>query len=125
FTNRTNEAVRYTWTVTSAPSGSRAIVENPKGTVTVSTPFEYHYLADKVVSFTPDVPGNYEIEVTAETVWEDRVTREMNARSTWKTTIVADGEPSPVGCSSASGNGASLLGLLLIGLAGFALRRRD
>ncbi|MDF1565265.1 MAG: thrombospondin, partial [Deltaproteobacteria bacterium] len=124
FTNRTNEAVRYTWTVTSAPQGSRAVVENPKGTVTLSTPFEYHYLADKVVNFTPDLPGNYEIELTAETVWEDRVTRELNARSTWKTIIVADGQPKTLGCSSAAGEKTSLMGLTLLALGALLLRRR-
>jgi MYXO-CTERM domain-containing protein len=123
FTNRTNEAVRYTWTVISAPAGSGAVVENPRGTVTLSTPFEYHYLADRVVNFTPDVPGNYEIEVTAETIFEDRVTREVNATSTWRTTIVADGE-AKVGCSSASGD-QSFLGLFFLGFGALLLRRRD
>jgi MYXO-CTERM domain-containing protein len=124
FTNRTNEAVEYTWTVTKAPAGSRAVVEHPTGTVTLSTPFEYHYLADKVATFTPDVPGTYEIELKAQTVFEDRVTRELNAQSVWKTTIVADGAAKTTfGCSSGTGEG-SWMGLAFLALAGIVIRRR-
>jgi len=126
FANRTNQATRYTWTVISAPPGSKAVVANARGVVTVSTPFEYHYLSDKLANFTPDVAGSYEIEVSAESVFEDRVTREVHAASSWKATIVAEGAAKKtLGCASGTGDASpGLLALSLLTLFGMTRRAR-
>jgi MYXO-CTERM domain-containing protein len=56
FANRQSQPMKYSWTVVEAPAGSSATVANSTGNVTYSTPFEYHYLADSISTFTPDVP---------------------------------------------------------------------
>jgi MYXO-CTERM domain-containing protein len=124
FANRVNQPMRYTWTVVSAPAGSRAVVENPRGAVTLSTPFEYHYLADKVARFEADLPGAYEIKVVGETIWEDRVSGVLNETSEFTMQLVVDGNPvSGGGCASATGPAGGAFGILFLGL-GLALARR-
>ncbi len=122
FANRVNQAIRYQWTVVEAPAGSRAVIENPQGAVTYSTPYEYHYLKDKVATFTPDVAGEYKVRLVATTAWADNVTREVEAKASWEAVIVADGENLGQGCSSAGGSGAALA--LLAALGGLLWRRR-
>jgi len=131
FANRTNQPLRYTWKVLSAPSGSTATIDNPTGAASVSTPFEYHYLADRIVGFVPDKPGTYQIYVTATLVWEDGVTGEVGATAETTTTVNVVGDAlegalncstAPVGRSSAAAGGGLLAVVMLA--AGFALLRR-
>jgi MYXO-CTERM domain-containing protein len=134
FANRVSQAMKYTWTITNAPDGARANVADATGTVTISTPYEYHYLADRIATFTPDMPGIYTIQLTAETVWEDRPTGELNKTATMTATLTVDGEPQATdalggntGCASTalpqSGSSAPLM-LLLAGLLGALVIRR-
>jgi len=128
FANRVNQPLRYTWKVLSAPSGSSATIDHPKGAASISTPFEYHYLKDRVVEFVPDKPGTYEIYVTASLVWEDEVTGETGATAETTTTIEVIGDAiDTLGCSTAPvGHDRSAAGgiLVFVMLAGLALLRR-
>ena len=100
------------------------MVDHPTGKATLSTPFEYHYLSDRVATFTPDAPGTYEIQVTARTIWEDPVTSKVNAKATWTTKISAQGQAAKaLGCESAGGAGG-LATILVFGLGFIGLTRR-
>ncbi len=101
FANRVNQPIRYTWEITDAPAGSSATVDNPVGAASISTPFEYHYLKDRIVTFVPDKPGTYEVHVVAELVWEDEVTGQQQARAEDFSLVVVDGDPIDLGgCST-------------------------
>jgi len=126
FTNRENQPVRYTWEVVEAPRHSRATIENPIGSASVSSPYEYHYLADESVAFTPDVPGTYTLKVTVEQVWSDEVTGEPGLVSEDTMSFEAEGD-STRGCSAVPfglglGGTLSVIGMS-VGLV--ALRRRE
>ena len=124
FANRENSAMRYTWTITKKPDGSEARIDNPRGSVTYSDSFEYRYLADQVPALTPDVAGDYEVQVSAELVFPDSQYPNNNtSRSTFK--LTAQGGESSGGCThttSRSQGGLSAVALLLVGL--MAARRR-
>jgi len=121
FSNHTNQPIRYAWSLQATPNGSRASIDNPVGAASISTPYEYHYLADRVATFTPDEPGTYEVHVVAELVWEDVVTGEMGTSAEMWTTLEVTGESSG-GCST----GPLALGAwwLMIPLLGLGRRRR-
>jgi hypothetical protein len=126
FANRVNQPLRYTWEIVEAPSLSSATVENPTGAASISTPYEYHYLADRVVTFEPDKPGTYQVHVVAELVWSDVVTGERNVMAESYSTIEVTGDPVSA-CNIAPSQGSSrawiaLLPLLLLGL-GLVTRR--
>ncbi len=93
FANRVNQPMRYTWEIVEAPVGSHATIDSPTGAASVSTPYEYHYLKDRIVTFTPDKPGTYEVRVVAELVWEDVITGEMEARAETYAFIEVTGDP--------------------------------
>jgi len=116
FANRSNTAIRYTWTVVKRANGSTATVENPRGTVRMSSPYEYFYLKDNIARFTADEPGEYQIKIQAELVFADRVNANFPRQHSYVMTLTAEGE-SAGGCSvggSASGTGLALL--LALGL---------
>jgi hypothetical protein len=130
FANRINQPLRYTWRIVSAPSGSTATIDNPKGAATISTPFEYHYLMDRIVELVPDQPGTYEIYVTATLVWEDEVTGEVGATAETTATVNVVGDAlESLGCSTApvgrdrSAAASGLLVLVMLAL-GFVVSRR-
>lgn len=136
FANRQNQAMRYTWSVIESPAGSHARMDAPTGTVTVSTPYEYHYLSDSVAAFVADKPGEYKVRVVAETVWEDRVTNKLNESAEWVVTITAngdtvdlgaDGEEEAAGCSAAGDATAQIgfVALMLLALGALIWRRRE
>lgn len=135
FANRQNQAMRYTWELLEAPEGSDAVVSNPSGTTTVSTPFEYHYMKDSAPTFTPDKPGEYKFRVVATTVFEDRNSDKLNEQSEWALTVEATGDPVDLGPSEGSGCGSTTTGqdspvdfgwlLAIFGLGGAALIRRQ
>jgi MYXO-CTERM domain-containing protein len=125
FANRQNTAVRYTWSIQERPNGSTAVVVNPKGTVRVSSPFEYHYSKTNVATFNPDQPGTYKIKLTGELVFEDVVNKNFARKNTYVMTVTAEGEPQSGGCSVGGNSAGSLAGLsLLLGLALVFRRRR-
>jgi hypothetical protein len=128
FANRESEAFTYRWTLVSAPSGSQALLHNPRGTVALSTPYEYRYLEDKISALEPDLPGQYKVRLEVTTVWEDRVSGIVNANASYETIITVDGAATAVGVGSSgcAGGGAAGGGLLasLLALALLAFRRR-
>ncbi len=133
FANRVNQAMRYDWRILKTPEGSDAYIESPSGTVTQSAPFEYLYMKDGVPELKLDEPGQYEVEVTVTTIWEDRVSGNVNETRTYRAALNVDGDPQPIdragepqaGCSTAKGGSAAgSAWLLLLGLLGFARRRR-
>ena len=125
FANRQNAAMRYTWTVTQAPQGSVAVPDHAAGAVTVSTPFEYHYLRDSVASFVADKPGEYRIALHAELAYGDSQGKDTASE---ELVIVAEGDAidSAGGCATGAGStGGAGFGLaLLVGFVGLALRRK-
>ncbi len=139
FINRKSQPARYAWEVVSAPTGSSYALRQQSGTVTNSDPFEYRYINGEVPFVVPDVAGEYTIRVTVQTVFEDRLSRELGASSSWESTITVTGDDVDVtevlgedvetaaGCSSTSNSspagGAGALGLTLLGLLGLRRRR--
>ncbi|MCS6912508.1 MAG: thrombospondin type 3 repeat-containing protein [Myxococcales bacterium] len=127
FANRQNVAIRYSWSVVSRPPGSRAVVTNPQGATSYSTPWEYHYLGDRVATFTPDMPGRYVLKVSAEQMFSDPVNPNWPRNAEYQVNIHVVGEPMAAGCSAGGGGPgagrAEALGLLV--LAGLLLRRRS
>jgi MYXO-CTERM domain-containing protein len=78
FANRADTSIEYTWTVSQAPVGSRAVVRAAKGKVAASVPgsegFEYAYTvpgSTAAPTFTPDVGGDYELKLIAELEFDD------------------------------------------------------
>ncbi|MFN0063861.1 MAG: cell-cell cohesion MYXO-CTERM protein MtsC [Myxococcaceae bacterium] len=119
FANRNNAAINYTWTVTRRPEGSRAAVVNPTGSASLSRQFEYAYVDGSVPNFTPDVDGEYVLQLQAELAFADRVY--PNSKASAATFTVDTMAPGGVGCTSLPIAGpAAGLALLLLG----ALRRR-
>jgi hypothetical protein len=43
WANRTNREIEYEWSVVSRPDGSQATIRYARGTVSRSTPYDYHY----------------------------------------------------------------------------------
>ena len=128
FANQRNLALSYSWTLISAPEGSNARIVDPNGRTTLSTPFEYRYLGDDVPHLLADLPGEYEVRLTATTLWEDRVTGELNVESTTTSTITIDGEPrdlpSPGAACSTTGSTNHTALLTLMALLGLVVLRR-
>jgi MYXO-CTERM domain-containing protein len=125
FANRENVAMRYVWSIVSKPNNSEARIQNPRGSVTYSTSYEYHYLKDQIAKFEPDVAGDYEIQLSAELIFPDEQYPENNtSRTTFKLTA-AEGEGAG-GCACATGGeqGLGALALLLVGGVVLGIRRR-
>ena len=121
WANRKNRAIEYEWIMVERPDGSSATIHHPRGSSTLSTPFNYHYKEGRRVEFNPDMAGDYVIQLNAKLVFADDLYPEKNTASV-KLTLTAEGENQTGGCSTApAGSGLALLGLLL-GLA--VLRRR-
>jgi hypothetical protein len=120
FANRNGQAIEYTWTVASRPSGSSAAIQNPKGSVSMSRDWQYIYVDGKVPTFTVDAAGQYQFQVTAQLVFPDRVYPNQST-ATSITQITAGGGSQASGCSA---GGAGLALLALLGIPG-ALRRRS
>jgi MYXO-CTERM domain-containing protein len=133
FANRQNQAMRFDWRLVSTPQGSDAYITSPSGTVTTSTPYEYHYQQGEVPKLKVDEPGVYEVEVTVQTIWEDRVSGNVEETRTYRAALNIDGDSKPIdsgdnaGGSSCSSVGGASLGsawLLVVGLIGLGRRRR-
>jgi hypothetical protein len=132
FANRENQKLEYSWTIVSAPSQAQRAIQNAKGQVEQSSPYEYRYASGQEVSFMPTHPGEYVISLTITTTGADAVTSEIKASSTFQSRIVAQGEivDSAIETSNAQScaQGNSSAGILsLIGLLclGYFTRRRE
>ncbi|WP_224370259.1 cell-cell cohesion MYXO-CTERM protein MtsC [Hyalangium versicolor] len=117
FANRNGAAIEYTWTVKGRPSGSKAVVENPKGAVTNSRHWEYAYVDGNVPTFTADADGAYDLQVQAKLAFADRAYPEQRESVSSLKLAVGDGNAS--NCSAMPGTaggvalGAALLSMLL------------
>lgn len=122
FANRNGAAIEYTWTVVKRPSGSTAVVENPKGAVTYSRHWEYQYVDGSVPNFQPDEEGEYELQVSTRLAFADRVFPDR--RESVSSLFLKVGKPDEAGsgCTSLpAGGSAAALG---VGVLGLLLRRR-
>ena len=125
FANRSNTAIRYTWTVVNRPSASSSVVENPRGTVRLSSPYEYFYLKDNVAKFAADEPGTYKIKVSGELLFADTVNVNFQRKHSYIMTVTATGD-SAGGCNVGGNSSGAGLGLLLaFGLLLASRRRRS
>jgi MYXO-CTERM domain-containing protein len=117
FANRNGAAIEYVWTVKARPSGSKAVVENPQGAVTMSRHWEYAYVDGNVPTFTADKDGEYDIQLQAKLAFADRAYPDQRDSVTSLKLAVGNGSPSS--CASVPGPaggvalGAALLGMLL------------
>jgi uncharacterized protein (TIGR03382 family) len=121
WANRTSRAIEYEWSVVSRPDGSRATIRHPRGSSTLSTPYNYHYKKDRAVTFTPDQPGEYVIRVAARLVFQDDVYPDKQTAS-YQFMLTSEGEAAS-GCSTA-GVGLLASWWSLLGLAWLIRRRR-
>lgn len=71
FANRNGVAIQYEWLVTKKPAISTATVVHGTGWATASQAWAYSYPYGQVPSFTPDVPGDYELRLTGTLVFGD------------------------------------------------------
>lgn len=133
FSNRENQAMRYTWRVLSQPEAADVALTNATGTVTISSPYEYRYLQNEAPLFYATHPGEYVIEVAVETVWEDRVSGVMNDVATFQAVVTMDGDEADLPASASSEGGCQVAStnattsgawLLLLGFVGLVFRRR-
>jgi hypothetical protein len=72
FANRNGQAIEFTWAIKSAPAGSNAVIENPKGAVTMSRHWQYAYQDGHVPRFTADVEGDYVLSLQGTLAFPDR-----------------------------------------------------
>jgi hypothetical protein len=112
YANRQDAMIKYRWVVRSRPPSSTAPILNPEGTVNRSTPFEYHYLKNSIVSFAPDRPGSYRLEVTGELVFTDTALPGSRQVHSHEVTLIAE----EGGCTwvPARSGGITLLASLML-----------
>ena len=122
FANRNNAALTYQWTVVSAPDGAQNAINNPLGAVNNSRHWQYAY-ADNVKppTITPDVAGNWVVQLTARMVSPDARYPGVQ-QSTAALTIKVASSGSSSGCTALP-LGAPAAGLALAAL-GLLVRRR-
>jgi len=132
--------MRYTWTLASKPANSNAKIDAPEGTVETSldgenATFEFRYLSEtETPTLVPDLPGDYELSVTVETIGEDAVTQEVEVTAQYTATlrVAGNGEPADAGENGTYGCSTNLVGgsvahvaiLLLAGVGLLGRRRR-
>lgn len=132
FANRENLAMRYTWRVKNAPEGADFRLTNADGAVTVSSPYEYRYLVGEIPNLYGSVAGTYELELTVQTIWEDRVSGRLNETASFVTAVNLQGDRTELPSESGEKTGCSVAGspqgagawMLLVGLVGLVFRRR-
>ena len=121
WANRKNRAMEYEWSIVSRPDGSSASIHHPRGSTTLSTPYQYHYKKGRAVAFRPDQPGEYVIKLSARLMFDDDLYPGKQVASS-EFHLTAEGAPVGGGCATAPGAG-SAAGLLAM-LLGLALLRR-
>jgi len=126
WANRQGDAITYTWSVITAPSGSSAVVKNAKGAATVSYLWNYQYVQGQEPQFTPDVNGTYLLQLDAALVYPDRVDANVNTSTAQLTLTVGEGTTTkPAAASSGCSTGAGLTPVLGLALGlGLLIRRR-
>jgi hypothetical protein len=124
FANRQNTPIQYQWRVISKPSGADVTVRNARGAVSSSDAFEYRYVTDEVATFEADMPGDYEIQLSAALPFGDQQFPEVDTAQTSFTMTVLEGEGG--GCTSLPGQTNTALAWLVgaAGLVFFLGRRR-
>jgi hypothetical protein len=65
FANRNGVPIKYVWTALIKPTGSTVAVINGTGAAALSRHFEYAYVDGRIPSFTPDLPGAYNLRLAA------------------------------------------------------------
>ena len=125
WSNRINQEMKYSWRVVSAPDGANMAIEAPEGEVSESTDlYQYKYAESRKPTFTPDLPGEYIIEISTQTVGADIETNELEATSTFRARIVAEGVAlSNSGCAQSASRLPHLFFFLFIGAALISRRR--
>jgi hypothetical protein len=101
------------------PRGSGAVVDNPRGAVSMSRHWEYAYEEGNVPSFTADADGDYELQLQARLALPDRAYPE-HATSTSSLTLAV----APAGGMSCASVPAASGGALGVGLLWMLARRR-
>jgi hypothetical protein len=126
FANRENQEMEYSWRVVSAPKGASVAVSNATGIASDldDSRFQYRYEEDREAIFTPEVAGEYIIEVTVTTVGADIETDEVNATSTFTARLVAEGVALSNGSCAQHNSRAPHLFLIFAGLFTLLYRRR-
>ena len=124
FANRENQELEYRWRVINAPKGASVAVSNATGVVSKSEPFEYHYAEGLKPMFTPEVNGEYIIEISVTTVGADLQTNEVNASSTFTARLVAEGVALTNGSCAQNKSRVPHLFLIFAGLFALVYRRR-
>ena len=124
WANRKNRGIEYEWVMVERPEGSSATVRNPRGSSTLSTPYNYHYKTGRLVEFTPDQPGTYQIKIVGRLVFEDDLYPGKRTDE-HVLSLTAEGDAVSTGCATVpvGGSALGLLGMLL-GLIGLRLRRK-
>jgi uncharacterized protein (TIGR03382 family) len=122
WVNRKNRAVEYEWSVQSRPDGSRATIHHPRGSATLSTPYNYHYKKGRQVEFTPDAPGTYVLKLNVRLIFTDDLYPDKQTASA-EFTLTAEGDSLNSGCATVGSGGLAALWLLL-GIAWSWRRRR-
>jgi hypothetical protein len=119
FTNRPDAPTQYAWRVSKSPAGAAFEVKNPTGTVSSSTPWEFHYDANRAAIFVARTPGEYEVELQSTLVFDDAAYPGLTSdKQVMKVTVEGVG-----GCNSFGG--ATSAWMLLGGLALLGWRRRS
>jgi hypothetical protein len=115
YANRENVAIRYTWSIATAPAGAASDIAHPEGTVDTSTPYEYPYPEGAEVVFTTDTQGEYTVRLEAELVEPDATFPTSNDAATTavitvegNTSGIVDGGDAPNSRGN-SGSGCSLI----------------
>ena len=99
WANRKNRAIRYEWSVLQRPEASSAAIRHPRGSTTLSTPYNYHYKLGRMVEFTPDHPGDYKVKIAAKLVFNDELYPDKNTAQ-HEVSLSVSGEPLTSGCAS-------------------------
>ncbi len=123
-------AIKYSFAITKRPQGSEAKIENPVGSTSNASAYEYQF-DDRRPAFVPDLAGTYEITLAADLREEDTLfPGSRHAQDSIM--VVVKGEPKgdSAGCAAVppivpprSGTLLGLSGLFLLGLV-FLGRRR-
>jgi hypothetical protein len=81
WANREDKAIEYNWILFVRPEGSEAIVQNPTGTASISTPRDYHYTEGDSAYLVPDLEGEYLLRISGKLVEPDELYPEKRSAS--------------------------------------------
>jgi len=124
FANREGQELKYSWRIVKAPKGASMSIQDAVGVVDHSTPFEYHYAENQEPIFVADQAGEYEIEVSIQTVGEDIETGKVDAVSTFTARIVAQGPAISQATGCEQNDSRPLFLVTLLFLASMIVRRK-